>query len=234
MGPLATKGRQLARQSAPYAAEGRAVVPVFEFLATLAHASAGKDKTYRSRSDDAQIGKYLAAVRKVKGVLLLGIQPGRADFLPEVKAYERWLTEPDVGIALDPEWAVEPGKVPGRSFGHTTGSELDVVAAYLSQLVTAHALPEKVMVYHQLSPQIVSAEQRLHPHRGIVLVKSVDGIGSPGAKAGTYARVLKTIPKGVHPGFKLFFEEDLERGHRLMRPAEVLALRPRPVYVMYE
>jgi hypothetical protein len=38
----------------------------------------------------------------------------------------------------------------------------------------------------------------------------------------------------VHAGFKLFFTEDRADGGRLMTPEEVLALRPRPEYVMYE
>jgi hypothetical protein len=47
--------------------------------------------------------------------------------------------------------------------------------------------------------------------------------------------VNKTTPKHVHAGFKLFFTED-RRGPagRLMKPREVLALKPQPEYVMYE
>jgi hypothetical protein len=37
----------------------------------------------------------------------------------------------------------------------------------------------------------------------------------------------------VHTGFKLFFVEDARSGP-LMRPSEVLALRPSPSYVLYE
>jgi hypothetical protein len=38
----------------------------------------------------------------------------------------------------------------------------------------------------------------------------------------------------VHPGFKLFFDEDQRNGGTLMAPSEVLALLPQPEYVMYE
>src|SRR5262249_42784513 len=38
----------------------------------------------------------------------------------------------------------------------------------------------------------------------------------------------------VHAGFKLFFDEDVAKHHRLMTPTQVLALAPRPEYVMYE
>jgi hypothetical protein len=49
----------------------------------------------------------------------------------------------------------------------------------------------------------------------------------------TYRAVSKTTPRFVQPGFKLFFDEDKALG-RLMTPAQVLALRPRPAYVLYE
>ncbi len=65
-------------------------------------------------------------------------------------------------------------------------------------------------------------------------IKSVDGLGPPGPKIETYNLVNETTPTFVHPGFKLFFTEDRADGGRLMRPREVLALRPPPEYVMYE
>ena len=45
---------------------------------------------------------------------------------------------------------------------------------------------------------------------------------------------MATIRKGVHPGFKLFFDEDTRNGQRMMSPKEVLALWPQPEYVLYE
>jgi len=38
----------------------------------------------------------------------------------------------------------------------------------------------------------------------------------------------------VHAGFKLFFTGDRRHGGRLMNPKEVLGLKPRPEYVMFE
>ncbi len=169
----------------------------------------------------------------MNGILLLGIQPGRADFLTEVKHYERWLVQPDVGLALDPEWAMGPGQVPMTVFGHTTGAEIDSVAAYLAGLVKAHDLPEKALVFHQLSPAIVSRQKDIRMHPGVAIIKSVDGIGSPANKVSTWTKLTKNLPKGVHAGFKLFYEEDRAFGP-LMTPKQVLALRPEPDYVLYE
>ena len=213
--------------------DGREVLPVAEIIATTVHPSPGKDGMYRGRMADRNIATYLKAVRKSRGILLLNIQPGRADFLDEVKAYERWLREPDVGVALDPEWAIGEGEIPGRVFGETTGKELDQVSRYLSALVARRNLPEKVMVVHELAPRIVRRESGLKDHPGVVVVKSIDGIGSRGAKEATYRAVWRGTPDFVHPGFKLFFTEDREHG-RLMTPRQILALNPKPEYVLYE
>ncbi|MGW4486439.1 hypothetical protein ACWEOE_21640 [Amycolatopsis sp. NPDC004368] len=230
-GDLAAAGRALVRQAGAYR---QAVTPVVELIATAAHRTPGPDGMYRTRASDATIAGYLAEARALEGVLLLNIQPGRADFLPEVRAYERWLAEPDVGIALDPEWAVEPGVVPGEKFGRTTGAELDGVAAYLAQLANDRRLPNKILAYHQVAASIVRDEEALRAHPGVSIVKVVDGIGSAGAKKATWRTLMAAKPDHVLAGFKLFYEEDTRRGAALMTPSEVLALTPKPAYVVYE
>jgi hypothetical protein len=232
-GDLAAASRELRRRIATFP-PGRAVTPVVELIATTVHRSPGADGRYRSRCADETVRDYLDAARALNGLLLLNIQPGRADFLPEVRAYEHWLTEPDVGVALDPEWAVEPGVVPGKKFGRTSGAELDDVARYLGDLAGAHRLPAKVMVYHQVAASVVRDEALLLPHTGVSVVKVVDGIGSAAAKKATWKTLMTTKPGHVRPGFTLFFDEDTRRGAALMTPAEVLALPPTPAYVVYE
>lgn len=222
------------RYAKAYGDSKHPILPVLELIAVTVHSSPGGDGKYRGRTSSDIIETHLRAARRAKGYLLLNIQPGRADFLGEVKALERWLREPDVGVALDPEWAVGPGQIPGRVYGRTSGAELDTIAAWLSDLVARHRLPQKAMVYHQLHPDIIEAESRLREHRGVAAIKSVDGIGSPAAKVDTWRRILETTPDHVRGGFKLFYSEDVATGKRLMTPKEVLALKPRPDYVMYE
>jgi hypothetical protein len=232
-GPLDQRVRELERRAAAYRA-GRKILPVLEVITSVVQGSPGRDGKYRTRISDRQVEAYLRAARQHKALLLLNLQPGRSEFLIEAKAYERWLREPDVGVALDPEWAMDAGQRPGGAYGHTTGAELNQMAVYLSGLVERHDLPEKVMVYHQVAKSVVRAESGLKPQPGVVMIKSVDGLGRPGPKKNTYRVVNKTTPKHVHAGFKLFFTEDTKGSSRLMSPGEVLALRPQPEYVMYE
>jgi hypothetical protein len=81
---------------------------------------------------------------------------------------------------------------------------------------------------------VVKDEAELKPTAGIVMIKSVDGLGPKAAKIETYNYLIRHTAAGVHPGFKLFFDEDTRNGGVLMKPSEVLSLLPPPEYVMYE
>jgi hypothetical protein len=164
----------------------------------------------------------------------LNIQPGQSDFMSEVRHFERYLREPDVGVALDPEWAMKPKQKPGVYWGQASGATINEVAAYLSGIVKEHDLPEKVLVFHQVNTWVLKDEADLRAFPGIAAIKSVDGLGPKGAKTTTYNYLIKTMPSTVHAGFKLFFEEDAAHGARLMTPDEVMKLVPTPEYVMYE
>jgi hypothetical protein len=232
-GNLPARAKSLQGFADKYARD-RKVLPVFELIAVVVQSYPGADGKYRRRVDDAVVDAYLQAARQSKALLLLNVQPGQADFLTEVSHFEKYLREPDVGIALDPEWAMKPKQKPGVFYGQTTGGAINEIAAYLSGIVKEGNLPEKVLVFHQLLRFIVKDEASVEPYPGVVLVKSVDGLGPKHSKLVTYSDLMKTMTTGVHPGFKLFFDEDTRSGGRLMTPAEVLALVPEPEYVMYE
>lgn len=233
-GDLQRQVDHLLRQAAAYDEPQRTVLPVMELIATVVHPSPGADGMFRERLPRSVIQQWSDTARRNGALLLLNIQPGRADFLDEAKAYEEWLTQPHVSLALDPEWSIRAGQQPGKVFGSTTGGKVDEVAAYLSGVVADHDLPEKPLVVHVLRRSVFTDPSELRQHPGVVPVVSVDGIGVPKDKLKAYRIVLADTPQFVRPGFKLFFSEDVNAGGPLMSPAEVLALSPSPDYVMYE
>lgn len=232
IGDIDERMQEIEQIGADYA-RGRTLLPVMELIAVTVHTEPGADGLYRARVKDEIIESWLATARKHKAILLLNIQPGRARFIDEVQHLEKWLADPDVGLALDPEWAVGPDQVPGKVYGRTSGPELDEIALWLADLVAEHELPEKVLLYHQLHADIVSEEDRLAPHDGVALIKSIDGIGSRDAKVNTWNKIVEQTPQHVNLGFKLFYEEDARHGP-LMSPDQVMELQPEPVYVLYE
>jgi len=232
-GNLPAKARALEARAAQFA-QNRKILPVFELIAVVVQGWPGSDGKYRRRVDDSVVDEYLQAARESRALLFLNIQPGQSDFLTEVKTFETYLREPDVGVALDPEWAMKRKQKPGVFYGQTTGATVNDVAAYLSSLVEQYRLPEKALVFHEVVRQVIRDETSITPYPGVALIKSVDGLGPVHAKMATYANLMERSAAGVHPGFKLFFDEDTRNGHRIMTAKEVLALSPQPEYVMFE
>ena len=219
--------RKLERQAEPYATKERPVLHAFELLAVIAADSPGEGDLYRTRQDEAVVRRYLEAARKARAILLLDIQPGRADFLTETRALERWLKEPDVGLALDPEWRMGPGEIPGQTIGSVDAGEVNQVSRYLSDLVRRERLPEKLMLVHRFTQDMVERPEALEAPPGVALTLNVDGFGTRAQKRAKYREL---VPRGLHAGFKLFYREDTG----LMTPREVLALRPQPDVIVYE
>lgn len=234
-GRLSRVAKEIEALAGEYAEDDRKPLPAFELIAVIAKEERGSDGKSRRRVAESVVEEYLRAAREARALLLLNIQPGHSDFMTEVKHFERFLREPDVGVALDPEWAMtHESQVPGTRFGRTSGEVIDEVARYLSGIVEEHDLPEKALVFHQVNTRVLVDEDKIVPRPGVAIVKSVDGLGARANKTKTYNALVATMPAGVHPGFKLFFEEDVAGNHKLMTPARVLALEPKPEYVMYE
>ena len=68
--------------------------------------------------------------------MVLDLQPGRSDFLSQAKQYASLLEQPNVGLALDPEWRLGPHQVPLRQIGRVSAAEVNRTSAWLADLVT--------------------------------------------------------------------------------------------------
>jgi hypothetical protein len=220
--------RRLRRQARPYARKTRPVMLAFELIASVANADAGEDGMYRTRQTDAVVRRYLRAARRAKALLLLDIQPGHADFMDEVRHFDRWFREPDVGLALDPEWHT-PGAQPGTVIGSVTAAKVNQVSAHLAKIVRDGSLPEKLFVVHQFTPNMIRSKARVMMRPGLATTMNVDGFGDRPNKVAKYREFTHDGTR-FRRGYKLFYKEDVG----LMRPRSVLALQPPPDFVVYE
>jgi hypothetical protein len=227
IGTPAHAAAKLERQARPYGP----VLPAFELISTVASGSPGNDGRYSTRQPRRVIDRYLKAARAAKALLILDIQPGHVDFMDEVRALRPYLEQPDVSLALDPEWKVPEGQVPGRVIGSTDATEVNQVSAYLSQIVHERDLPQKLLVVHQFTNNMIMRKELLSRPPGVALTLNVDGFGNRAVKVAKYREFTRTqIARRFHAGFKLFYHEDTN----LMAPQQVLRLRPRPEFVVYE
>jgi hypothetical protein len=200
-----------------------------ELISTVATFDGGPKGLYSRQESNATIRRYLKAARRIGALLVLDIQPGRADFFSEATRLERWLKEPDVGLALDPEWRVQPGQIPGKVIGSVSPREVNATTAWLDQLTARHDLPQKLLILHQFTFGMLQERSSVKPREHLAIVINADGFGSREVKSAKYEAFQRKTPD-FHEGFKLFYREDAN----LMRPRQVLKLHPAPDVVVYE
>jgi hypothetical protein len=218
------------RQAEQYAGYGRPVLPAMELVATVAQASPGPDGNYSAPIPAADIRAYLSVAHEHRMLLILDIQPGSGEFLPQVEALRSFLLDPSVGVALDPEWKVPPGQAPGGGrIGSASAAGVNAVGRYLSRLVRAHQLPDKLLVVHEFALSMLPDRAGIRAQPGVEITLHADGLGSPRLKKLVFGQ-LDFARTPFHIGFKLFFTHDT----RLMTPGEVMALRPRPDIITYQ
>ena len=164
IGTPARAARRLERQARPYARRGRPVLPAFELIAAIVTREAGDGGDHSIRQEPATIRRYLRAARAHRMLLLLDIQPGYAPFLGEAEALEEFLKEPDVSLALDPEWSMDPPQLPGQEIGSTDAATINDVSRYLSGIVRKYDLPQKLLVVHRFTGDMIEAEHDLERH----------------------------------------------------------------------
>ena len=221
---------ELMEQAEPYVTEQRPVMPVLELIASLASASPGDDGLYRIQTPDSVIRRYLRAAREAEALLLLDIQPGRSSFAAEAARLDRYLRQPDVGLALDPEWHVGPEEVPGQVIGTVDAATVNRVSAQLAALTHREELPQKLFVVHQFTVGMIANREELVARPGLATILNADGFGDQPSKIAKYRDLRPPEGSGLGAGFKLFYNEDTD----LMSPSRVLELRPEPDLIVYE
>ena len=220
---------RLRRQAKPYREAPATVLPTYELIAFLATSSRGNQGNYSSRIPDSTIKRYVRAARRHDAMLILDIQPGRGSFLADAKSLRQYMRRPWVGLALDPEWKLYGDQKPLEQIGHTTARQVNRVSDWLNRLTVRHDLPQKPLLVHQFTADMVRRKEDVRERLNLGIVFNVDGFGSKGAKVSKYREFAEDDRFPM--GFKIFYEYD---DSPIMTPREVLALRPRPVVVEYQ
>ncbi len=226
--PPETMWPRLSTAVSPYGAPGTVVVPSYELIAFVAQAHPGVDGAYAAELPVAQIASYLQVVHEHGGMLILDIQPGRGSLLADAQALRPWLIQPDVGLALDPEWELAPGQLPDRQIGHTTAGEINQVSAWLEELTTANRLPQKLLMVHQFRADMIVDKPSVAPQPDLAIAFNMDGFGTVANKLSVYQLLASDARWTL--GYKVFYTRD----RPMQTPAQVLALTPSPLIIEYE
>ncbi len=209
------------------------VQPALHIIAVVAQNTPGTAKKYRTRMDSALIEKVYGWAQKRNALLFLDIQVGQGTLQEELPRLTPFLKRPDVHLGIDPEFSMKHHEVPGTKIGTFDAKDVNYASDFLADLVTTRAIPPKVLVVHRFTRDMITHSQRIALDPRVQIVMDMDGWGSPSYKRESYRRYIYSYPV-EYTGFKLFYKNDTKGGERLMTPADVLALNPRPFYIQYQ
>jgi hypothetical protein len=208
---------------------GRAVQPALELVAVVAQGQPGADGLYRLRMDPDLIERVAGWAQDRGYLLILDVQIGRGRVDDEVQWLLPFLKRPNIHLALDPEFAMPAGHVPGERIGTMDAAAINGAQKTLASLVESEGLPPKMLVVHRFTEEMVTSplQIRLDPRVQVVMV--MDGFGSPAGKTKQYNELIAQ-PRVQYTGFKLFYKHD----EPLMSPKQVLELDPAPDLVIHQ
>jgi hypothetical protein len=228
---LARLDKEVARWNA--ADPATPVQPALHLIVVVAQAAPGRDGKYRLRMTDSLIDLVHGWAQRRNALLFLDVQVGKSTLQEELPRLAPFLQRPNVHLGLDPEFSMKSGKKPGTVIGTMDAADVNYATQFLSELVTTHKLPPKVLVVHRFTRNMLTRTNqiRLDPRTQIVI--NMDGWGGPHLKRASYESYVYRYPVQF-TGFKLFYHNDTKKGDPLMTPGAVLSLNPKPVYIQYQ
>lgn len=226
----AARAEGLRRQAAAYRPlTPKRVLPAYHLVAVVAQCTAGADGKWRRRETADVITGLLEDARANGFALVLDVQPGHSTVAAEVAALATHLAEPDVHLALDPEFAMRSCDVPGRRIGALRAADVNLALDLLERVIRDNGLPGKALILHQFTLGMLPDKGAIRPSRLVDVVLDMDGFGSRSLKRATYRAIMRQRPLPF-AGVKLFYRQDTG----LLTPADVMALTPAPSVVIYQ
>ncbi len=210
------------------------VIPALHYIAVVAQGDGGKDGKFRYRMPFKQIDSVLSMAKTGNALVFIDVQVALSDIRTELPLLVDFLKVPNVHFAMDPEFSMKTGAKPGTRIGTYDADDVNFASNYLVNLVKENNLPPKILILHRFTKKMVTNYKNIKLHPEVQFVMDMDGWGEPELKKGTYRHHIFAEPVQF-TGFKLFYKNDLKKEPKhLMTPAEVLALKPKPIYIQYQ
>ncbi|MCH8814628.1 MAG: hypothetical protein IH957_05935 [Chloroflexi bacterium] len=193
--------------------------PALHIVYGTAQAGPGPEGLYLQYVDDATMREYIDLACDNGLLVFVDLQIGRSDVETEVRKVLDYLKFPNVHLALDPEFAMAPGEVPGQRIGTIDAQDVNDAQSVVEGLIEEHGLSDKIIVVHQFLEKMVTRPELIRDYPRVRLVIDMDGFGPAAIKRVKYGWFAEPAE---YAGIKLFFKHDPD----LMSEADVLALGP--------
>lgn len=219
------------QQAAAYqaVATGTQVIPFFHLVTTIADARSGEDGDFNHRVPTATVQLWIDVARAHGLWTVIDLQAAHSPLTVELALVEPFLRQPNVHLAVDPEFVMSDTTwVPGDHLGYMDSTAINAVQAWLDALARETGQP-KLLIIHQFDDRMIGHKEALQNYPLVDLIWDADGFGPPQPKIADYLQ-YSGEPGFQYGGFKLFYDYD----QPLMTPAQVLSLKPRPVFVVYQ
>ena len=222
---------KLREEAANYAAAdpSRPVIPALELIATVAQRVPGSDGTYILDTDTETLTTYIDFASEQGMLVVLDLQVGRGTVAAEIEKVRDLLARPNVHLAIDPEFAVAEGEIPGEYIGSVSAESIAYAQKVLAEISAEQGIPPKMLIVHQFREDMIQGKTQLAPVPGVQLVIDADGYGGPELKTAVYNFLVRDEPVEF-AGVKLFYGQDVP----LMTAQEILDLVPAPDVIIYQ
>jgi len=195
------------------------VRPALHIVWATAQEDPGREGTHLLYVDKDTMKEYIDLACRNGMLVFVDLQIGRSTVAAEVEKALPFLEYPHVQLALDPEFAMPPGEVPGESIGTIDAEDVNAAQRMVAEFVEERGLSDKILVVHQFLESMITRTELLDRYVGVRLAIDMDGFGPAEIKRVKYGWFAEPADFSA---IKLFFRHDPD----LMSEAEVLALEP--------
>ena len=183
------------------------------------------------------VAEYIEPTEERGMAVILDVQIGRMTPLSLVRRMidAGYLAYPHVHVALDPEFATQPGQYhPGDPIGQLPADPINQAQELLSEYALDENLPVcKALIVHQFVDartnhwSMIPDKQNIQRFPGVEVVINADGFGSPDAKVWKYNAMTdpEEYPSLPWRGIKIF-----QYNRHAPRFSDNPVLTPRQVY----
>lgn len=207
------------------------VQPALEIIASVASTEPGADGNYTNELDPEDLEPWVDAAEEADVYVVLDLQPGHAHFLEQAQEYEDLLARPHVGLALDPEWRLDPGQEHGAQVGSVDAEEINETSEWLADLTAEHELPQKMFLIHQFTQPMIQNRSDIDTEaEELAFVLHADGHGEPESKMATWDMLLDGLPDGMWMAWKNFRNEDFPT----FTAEQTYDVEPQPWFVSFQ
>jgi hypothetical protein len=211
------------------------VIPALHMIAVVAQGEPGTAGHYRTISQDEKVQGVYDMAKEANAIFFVDFQVGTDDIRNLLPRFEWILKNADVHVAVDPEFYMRGGVVPGRKIGTMDAADINWAVDYVADIVNKYNLPPKVLVIHRFTRGMVTNSQNVKLRPEVQVVMHMDGHGKmqgPAFKYDTYAQYIVREPVQF-AGWKNFYIHDNAKGV-MPTPRDLLRLYPLPLYIQYQ